>query len=314
MEGKTVITGGLMLAVGLLVGYAVSPSGPDLSNLESALGDRIDAAADRGGEGVSAVTETVQALDARLEALSAKLGTLEERIGETADAGADAATSGLERLDLRLTETGEELRNALSEMAESQKASLEAALAGLSAQPAAPAAPAATETPAAPAADQEAAAPQGLSSGKTAILADGAIRAFVSRVDDAAASARLSINGAVARLKQGHSVALRTHEGEYCRVTLEGVDRGHALVSAACGDDLPAPEGITAGSAVVLGDGAAHVFLSRVSADDGSARIAVNGIDLQNVDAGDTVRVGDTRCRIHVDQIDRGHVSLSYSC
>ena len=126
MEGKTVITGGLMLAVGLLVGYAISPSGPDLSNLESALGDRIDAAADRGGEGVSAVTETVQALDARLEALSAKLGTLEERIGETADAGADAATSGLANLDLRLTETGEALRNALSEMAESQKASLAA--------------------------------------------------------------------------------------------------------------------------------------------------------------------------------------------
>lgn len=312
MEGKTVIAGGLMLAVGLLGGYALSPSGPDLSNLESAIGDRIDAAANMGGEGVSAVTETVQALDARLEALSAKLGTLEERIGETAGAGADATTSGLDKLDLRLTETGEELRNALSEMAESQKASLEAALAGLSAQPAAPAAPAATET-AAPAADQEAAAPQGLSSGNTAILADGAIRVFVSRVDDAARSARLSINGALAHLTEGHSVALRP-DGDYCRVMLDGVDRGHARVSAACGDDLPAPEGITPGSAAVLGDGAAHVFLSSVSADDSSARIAVNGVDLQSVDTGGSVRVGDTRCRVSVDQIDRGHVSFSYIC
>ncbi|MCR9085940.1 MAG: hypothetical protein NXH97_04250 [Rhodobacteraceae bacterium] len=312
MESKTVVTGALALAVGLLGGYALSPSGPDMSDIETALGARIDAAAERGGEGVSAVAETVQALDARLESLSAKLGTLEERIGETAGAGADATTSGLDKLDLRLTETGEELRNALSELADSQKASLETALAGLSAQPAAPAAPAATET-ATPAADQEAAAPEGLTSGKTAILADGAIRVFVSRVDDAARSARLSINGALAHLTEGHSVALRP-DGDYCRVMLDGVDRGHARVSAACGDDLPAPEGITPGSATVLGDGAAHVFLSAVSADDTTARIAVNGVDLQSVDAGGTVRVGDTRCHVNVDQIDRGHVSFSYGC
>lgn len=312
MESKTVVTGALALAVGVLGGYAISPSGPDMSDIESALGARIDAASEMGNEGVSAVSETVQALDARLESLSAKLGTLEERIGETAGAGADATTSGLEMLDLRLIETGEELRNALSEMAASQKASLEEALAGLSAQPAAPAAPAASDSAAA-APEQEAAAPEGLTSGKTAILADGAIRVFVSRVDDAASAARLSINGALAQLSQGHSVALRP-DGEYCRVMLDGVDRGHALVSAACGDDLPAPEGVTPGAAAVLGDGAARVFLSSVSGDDTSARIAVNGLDVLNVSAGETVPVGEAGCHVSVNQIDRGHVSFGYSC
>lgn len=320
MDGKTVVTGGLALVVGLLVGVAVAPKGGDVDRLGSALESRMDDASGRMGEAMSGLTDTLGALDAKLADLSDRVAGLEASVGDAASAGAEATAERLERLEARIDETAQAMQSAISDTADNQIAALSAALADLGAptgsapEAAAPeaetaAAPAAEEAPAAETAAADATPPEGLTPGETALLADGAIRVFVSRVETDAA--RLAINGSMALLGAGNSLAVRDADS-YCRVTLDGVDRGHASVSAACGDDLPAPEGVTAGSVAMLGDGAARVFVSRVAEDDSTARIAVNGLDMQTVSAGGTVSAGD--CAVRVDQIDRGHVRFGYDC
>ncbi|UMA64192.1 hypothetical protein LVO79_14375 [Roseivivax marinus] len=97
-------------------------------------------------------------------------------------------------------------------------------------------------------------------------------------------------------------------------VALDSVSSRRAVVSAACGDALPAPEGARAGNTIRLADGDVRVFVSGVSADSTSARIAVNGgVVPQTVALGDSVDAGDG-CSVTVDGIDRGHVSVSSDC
>lgn len=317
MDGKTVVTGGLALVVGLLLGVAIAPSGGDMERLEAAFGARMDEAAGTMDDTMSGLSDTLGTLDAKLSDMSERVAGLEDSIGAAASEGADATAERLAEIEARIAETAQSMQDALSDTAENQAAALSAALADFADDEqdtaAAPAeAPASTETaeaPTAEAADPDAPPPEGLTAGETAMLADGAIRVFVSRVD--ASGARLSVNGTMAHLNAGHSLALRSPDS-YCRVMLEAVDRGHASLSAACGDDLPAPEGVKAGGVALLGDGAARVFVSRVAEDDSTVRIAVNGLDLQTVSAGGSVAAGD--CAVRVDQIDRGHVSFGYGC
>ncbi|MBB5222081.1 hypothetical protein HNP73_002017 [Amaricoccus macauensis] len=73
---------------------------------------------------------------------------------------------------------------------------------------------------------------EGTSPGAVAVLADGAVRVFVSAVDQQ--SARIAINGiATQEVAVGETVDVASGE-KACRVTVTGVDRGHVTLDAAC--------------------------------------------------------------------------------
>lgn len=150
---------------------------------------------------------------------------------------------------------------------------------------------------------------EGISAGETALLQDGALRVFASRITED--TARLSANGAEVTLDAGDRATLMIGERS-CRLTLEQVDRGHAQVSAECTDDVWLSDMMTAGEAAMLGDGAARVFVSFVM-PDGSARIAVNGLALSTVRDGDTAAMADN-CDLTVEDVSRRAAGFSYAC
>ncbi|MEM8728677.1 MAG: hypothetical protein AAGF79_02075 [Pseudomonadota bacterium] len=151
-------------------------------------------------------------------------------------------------------------------------------------------------------------APEGLSAGQTASLQDGAMRVFVSRVEEDAA--RLFINGEQDIVDVGRSVAAKAGDTA-CRVYLDAVDRGHASVSALCGDDMPVSEAAGAGSTVTLDDGAVRVFVASVQ--DDTARFAINGQTVVAGMSGETVALGDG-CGVTVEDVKDATASFSYAC
>ncbi|ETW10726.1 hypothetical protein ATO8_20639 [Roseivivax marinus] len=334
----TVSTGPSLEEIGDTVTEAVTPA-------TEAGGAAVDAAteardaAQSAGEGITAVAESVAALDARLAAIEEQLsgmgGTaeavsaLENQVAElrgAVDQGLSASADAQEGLEGALSGLGEGLSGlagalgamgGLSEMAGGsgsggsgsggsgagpQTANGESGAGGQEPQAQSPAAQAVAE----------AGELEGIAAGETASFADGAVRVFVSRVDAESGAARLSINGALAALSTGETYEADT-EGGPCMVALDSVSGRRAVVSAACGDALPAPEGARAGNTIRLADGDVRVFVSGVSADSTSARIAVNGVVPQTVALGDSVDAGDG-CSVTVDGIDRGHVSVSSDC
>lgn len=75
-------------------------------------------------------------------------------------------------------------------------------------------------------------AAEGTAPGAVAILADGAVRVFVSGVDQQ--GARIAINGVTTQqVAIGESVEVKAGE-KACTVTVTGVDRGHAALDATC--------------------------------------------------------------------------------
>lgn len=73
---------------------------------------------------------------------------------------------------------------------------------------------------------------EGTPPGTAAVLADGAVRVFVSAVDQQ--SARIAINGiATQEVAVGETVDVASGE-KACRVTVTGVDRGHVTLDATC--------------------------------------------------------------------------------
>lgn len=77
--------------------------------------------------------------------------------------------------------------------------------------------------------------PEGLTPGATASLADGAVRVFVSAIDEEAGTARLAVNGlTTSRTAIGETLDVPTDSGP-CAVTVTGIDRGHVTLIATCG-------------------------------------------------------------------------------
>ena len=293
--------GALLFLLGLVIG--ISAGGPDTDEIEKAVADRIDAATAAEADRIGKIEESVAALGSRLDG-----------IGGNVDAGTKAVGDVGAKLGDTLAGLGQSLGEAIETSKSASLAALESGLAGLRGQidavpPAAPAEEAPAPTAAAP---EPGAAPSGISAGQTAVLSDGALRVFVTRVDDAAGSARLMANGTDLTLSVGQSQTLSGRAGE-CKVTLDALDRGHATVSGACGDALPAPAGAAPGSIVDLAEGL-RVFVSGVT--DAGARIAVNGVETRTVPLGKSmdVKVGDQACRVSVESIDRGRVALGYVC
>lgn len=151
-------------------------------------------------------------------------------------------------------------------------------------------------------------AAEGLGIGKTTILADGALRVFASRVTED--HARLSVNGELLTLGVGRSAPMAAGE-ENCRVYLDAVDRGHASVSALCGEDVPVSEVAGPGSTVLLNDGAVRVFVGSVR--DDAVRFSVNGQTLISGASGHSHDVGDN-CAVVVEDVVDGKASFSHTC
>ena len=151
-------------------------------------------------------------------------------------------------------------------------------------------------------------APEGIGVGQTALFEDGALRVFASLVD--ADKARLAVNGDLHMLAIGRSIPVAAGEQD-CRVYLDAVDRGHASVSAQCGDAVTVSDVAGPGSTVLLDDGALRVFVGSVAED--SVRFSVNGQTLVSGASGDRHSVGDG-CDVIVEDIMDGKASFSLAC
>jgi hypothetical protein len=99
--------------------------------------------------------------------------------------------------------------------------------------------------------------------GQTAVFADGAVRAFVSRVGDGGAV--LSINGDASEIAAGDAVLVR-HDGGTCRVGVARVSYAGVEICSDCDGALASEGGATAGpgQTVMLADAALRVFVSGV--------------------------------------------------
>jgi hypothetical protein len=266
------------------------------------------------------LTEAVADLESRLNAVQSRLDgelvkvqdAMDSRLADlqgAVDALVDQASGALAEEDLAA------LRIRLEELAmQSGDLSEMVAALGAASPPEKTLAPA-NEQASAPAnepAEEEAPGAPGLMPGQTALFADGAVRVFVSRLDPGANSLRASINGDRKTLREGIWRTVASGDG-HCRITLEGLSRNGASISALCGDELPAAEGISPGETTILNDGSLRVFASRVTED--AARLSVNGEKVV-LAAGDraTVMAGAQSCRLTLAQVDRGHATVGAEC
>ncbi len=308
MKGNTWVTilgGALLFAFGLVIGLLSAGGGADVEEIDAAIARRLDAATE-------AEAGRIAGLESRIGELSTDVGGRLDAIRTGVDSGTQTVGDVATKLGGDLEGLGQSLTSKIDTATASHLAALESGLAGLRGRiSGAPAAESAAASPAAAPADPGA-PPEGHGAGQTAILSDGALSVFVSRVDDEAGTARVRVNGTDMTLAVGQSETLESAQGD-CRVTLDAIDRGHAAVSGACGDALPAPEGTAAGATVELAEGL-RVFVSGVT--DAGARIAINGVDTQVVPIGQSVEVavGEQTCSVSVENVDRGRVALGYVC
>jgi hypothetical protein len=156
--------------------------------------------------------------------------------------------------------------------------------------------------------------------GQTIAFGDGAARLFLSRVDPAAGTARVAINGPVAT-----TVSLdEPVEAGTCTLTLTGFSDEGATFTGDCGgaEAAAAPaapaQGTGAGTAVAVGaaetlvEGKLRVFLSGIDAAAGTARVAVNGPQTMVLSVGQPVEAGG--CRVTLTGIGEGEATVDAAC
>ncbi len=308
--------------VGLMLGVILAPGGPGTEEIEQALSDRFEAIGgriDETGESVAALDERVAMLDSvaaeRMEATAAMSDDLARRI--------DAAALAL---DDRMVEinaaSSAALQTAIGELQDAVAAMQTDGGPG-------EAGSSATGPAAAPASgdgsDAQIAAGMLYTTGQTARAGDGALRAFVSRIDDESGNVIVSVNGTPTTLAPGQSVTAAVGE-QFCRLSLVGIRDRRAGLDAVCqeatagtgsgGGGEAVPDGTAPGSVALLGDGVVRVFVSSVASDGSSARIAVNGVTTQKVAADDRIEleVDGRTCAVTVGGIGGNRVGLDYSC
>lgn len=310
MDQKIMGAGVVSLLVGFALGNVTADRSPKMEDIRAALGAEMEAA----GSAVDGMSASVQE---QFAALGDRLGALEEQLGSGSDA-MGAIGSRIDGLSEELRTTLSEQQTAVSDGISALGARIEsaAAAAGSTAQGGSGTAEEVAEemSPADPIEGGTE-----LRVGETAMLADGALRAFLSRATEDAA--RLSVGGEMIDLAVGRSGTV----GD-CEVTLNGTDGAVARLSATCGgsggdaEDSASTEaemsgdGTGVGEIALVGDGAARVFVSGIAADGSAARIAVNGIATQAVAVGERAEVGDEGCAVTVEAISGNRVSLGYAC
>jgi hypothetical protein len=305
-----IVGGAVLFILGLIIGATIS-GGPSVEEIDEAVGRRIEAAkaeeAERSGR-----------IEAGLSQLASDVGGRLDGIAGSVDTGARSVADFGAKLGGEVEALGQLLHGAIDKSSADHLAALESGLAGLRGQLSAPApaageavAPAAAATPAAAAAPS-AAPEEGHTPGQTVVLSDGALRVFVSRLDEAGGTAHVRVAGEDLALTLGKPAIVTGDAGE-CQVTLDALGGGKAALSGVCGDALPEPAGAAPGSVVDLAEGL-RVFVSGVS--DEGARIAVNGVQTVTLPVGEAIeaKAGDQTCRVSVDAVDRGRVALGYTC
>lgn len=300
-----IVGGAVLFILGLVIGAAIS-GGPSVEEIDEAVARRIDAAkaedAERTGRIEAGLTQLADNIGGRLDGIAGSVDTGAKTVSDFgARIGGDVAT------------LGQSLQGAIEKSSADHLAALESGLAGLRGQISAAPAPGAEGGAAPEAAAAPAEAPEdGYTPGQTVTLSDGALRVFVSRLDEGTGTAHVRANGQDLALAVGKAAPVAGEAGE-CLLTLDALGGGKAALSGACGDALPEPAGAAAGTVIDLAEGL-RVFVSGVS--DDSARIAINGVETVTVPLGEAVEAeaGDQRCRVSVDAIDRGRVALGYTC
>ena len=294
----------------------VAEMGERFDAIDSGLGEGLTSVQDNMASGFSAVGETLsaqaEAADARSEGLLSSISGMGEGLtAAIAAAGATAAAA--------VSTGGDDASAASEEAPQGAVADADAEASPAATAEAAPAEAAEsdteTETAAAPAqndADAPMAASDPARPGETRSLADGEIRAFVSRIDAKAGLASLAVNGLDRMtLAAGRSTEVIGSGGKACLVGLAGItEDGAASVLASCGDDRPAPVGYGAGQTAVMGN--TKVFVSKAA--DGQARVAINGQTLTTLDVGKPVQVEGQRCMLRLECTDRGMADFSSDC
>ena len=290
MDEKKIYGGLIALALVLLLWAGLAPrdSGPSVTDVVA--------------EQIAPVSDAVADLGSRVGTLESSLGEMSEQLASAVSPDDVAAVNA--RVDQALAETG-----SLGENVAALQSALEAASA------AAPARNAPEETTSA--APQDTAAEEALGTdaatpGQTVSFADGSLRLFVSRVDPAAKTVRVSVDNQMKTLHVGQPRTLEAGD-DYCRITVSAVAGNSAAMDAVCGDDLPAPMGISAGTTALLADGAVRVFASRVLEDE--ARLSVNGaMHTLAIGRSAPTMAGEEQCRVYLDALDRGHAEVSAKC
>jgi len=298
-------------------------------------GSRInEAVADALAPGQQAAQQAASTQQEALAALSERIGALEARLAESSD-GDDLAARLGERMEAMKAEMASRME-AMSDSAKTQADTLRSALSELSGgmQEAAQMAAAAVAAKAGGSAGEAAGGmtvTEPLAVGQTAIFAEGAVRAFVARLDGQGGAVRLVVNGTTAELGSGGTARVPQGEGS-CSVSVLGLSDGKVTLGSDCGSaqeaegddagaegdaagagaetsgagaeaagaagggeaggETAAPEnGTRPGAVAVLADGKLRVFVSGVASDGSSARIAVNGVQTQTVEPGASVEV-----------------------
>jgi hypothetical protein len=284
---RTVLFAVAGVALGFVIGYAVSSSGR--SALEAQLRQNSEVAA------------AMNALESRIDGIEGSLrqsvADIQARVDEIGSSDAEGRIAALaERVEGMGSDIGARLEGMAPELratVSSEIAALQGRLAALSQQATAVVERAIGEGPATGAGTE-------VRVGGTALLADGALRVFLSGLNAEAGTARVAVNGqSLATLALGE-----TTEAGDCSVTLTGLGTGSATVDGSCGgsatEEAAAPvqgsgEGteVRVGATALLADGALRVFLAAFDEAAGTARVAVNGTALTALTMAQPVEVGD---------------------
>lgn len=339
MSQNPILIGAGGALLGAIITSLATSQGPDMRRLESKLDEQaaaLSATSDGLAAEIAALTEKVDLVDANVAAaaqatsgvgenLLSSMGDLSQSVTDTLAQNADTQSALLES---GLTELQSLQAEAQSAVATAIAAATPDAVATQEDAAATPVADATQEDTAeaeAPTVAQDTAeaedaeqtempAANSPSAGETVALADGALRAFVSRVTPE--GARLAINGlSMIELAPAQTRGIQTADA-FCRIALDSVGGGQAGLSALCGDDLPPPVGTKTAETAMLADGAVRAFVSRISGDESYAVVAFNGLETVPLDFGEIARI-DTdggECEVKIDGIDRGHVAFTASC
>jgi hypothetical protein len=275
--------GGVVL--GFVIGYAVSSSGR--SALEAQLRQNTEVAA-----AVSSLESRIDGIEGSLRQSVADVQARVEELGSS-DAEERIAALG-ERIEGLGSDIGARIEGMAPDLRETvsrEIAALQGRLAALSQQATAAVESAIGEGPAA-----GGGAGTELRIGDTALLADGALRVFLSGLNSEAGTARVAVNGfSLVTLALGD-----TTEAGDCTVTLTGLGTGSATVDGSCdGAAAAAAQGsgegteVQVGATALLADGALRVFLSAFDEASGTARVAVNGTAITALAMAQPVQVGD---------------------
>ena len=328
MSQKPIIYGAAGIVLGFLGGVAAG-SAINGSKITDAVGRAM-------GPAQEAASQAASSQQAALDGLSERIAALEAAMSED-DGGEDITAALGARIDAMTSEMQTRIED-LSARTRSQTEAMQGALSELSGgmQEAAQMAAAAVAARASGGGDGASAEGMTVTDpmrvGETAQFADGRVRAFVSRVDPAGGSVRLMVNGAAAALGSGGTTQVALGDGT-CTVAVMGLDDGQATLGSDCGavasggseeggeseaaDAPAAPEdGHRAGEVASLADGRLRVFVSGLAEDGSAARIAVNGVQTQLVNAGESVEVetGDGAWTVTVTGVGNGMVGLEASC